>query len=44
MLQDFLNFDRYLTPSIIRIFYFLQVALVLLFGLVGVLSGLAAMF
>jgi hypothetical protein len=44
MLQDFLNFDRYLTPSIIRIFYFLQVALICLFGLSGLFTGLAALF
>jgi Domain of unknown function (DUF4282) len=43
MLQDFLKFDQYLTPTIIRIFYFLQVALVALFGLVGLLSGIMAM-
>jgi Domain of unknown function (DUF4282) len=33
MLLDFLKFDQYLTPTIIRIFYFLQVALIVLFGL-----------
>lgn len=42
-LQDFLTFDRYLTPSIIRIFYLLQVALIGLFGLVNVLAAFAAM-
>jgi hypothetical protein len=44
MLQDFLNFDRYLTPSIIRIFYFLQIALICLFGLSGLFTALATLF
>jgi hypothetical protein len=43
MLRDFLKFDQYLTPTIIRIFYFLQVALVVLFGIVGLLSGIVTM-
>jgi hypothetical protein len=44
MLRDFLKFDQYLTPTIIRIFYFLQVALVGLFGLAGLLSGIVMIF
>ncbi len=44
MLQDFLNFDRYLTPSIIRIFYFLQIALICLFGLGGLFSAIGTLF
>jgi len=43
MIGDFLNFDRYLTPSIIRLFYLLQLALIALFTLAGVLGALAAM-
>jgi hypothetical protein len=43
MLQEFLNFDRYLTPSIIRIFYLLQVALILIFGLANVLGSFGMM-
>jgi Domain of unknown function (DUF4282) len=44
MFQDFLNFDRYLTPSIIRIFYFLQIALICLFGLSGLFTALGTLF
>jgi len=44
MIGDFLNFDRYLTPSIIRIFYLLQIALIALFTISGILFALAAMF
>jgi hypothetical protein len=40
MLKDFLNFDRYMTPAIIRIFYYLQVALICLFGLSGLFTAL----
>lgn len=44
MLQDFLNFDRYLTPSIIRLFYFLQIALICVFGLSGIFAALTILF
>jgi len=44
MLQDFLQFNRFLTPSIIRFFYILQVVLVLFFGLASLLGAIAAMF
>jgi len=40
MLQDFLKFDKYLTPVIIRFFYFLQVALIALAGIGSLLSSL----
>jgi Domain of unknown function (DUF4282) len=43
MLLDFLKFDQYLTPTIIRIFYFLQVALIALFGVLGLLAGIMSM-
>ncbi len=42
-LQDFLTFDNYLTPSIIRIFYVLQLVLIALFCLSSILAALAAM-
>jgi hypothetical protein len=44
MLQDFLKFDQYLTPTIIRVFYFLQIALIALITLVGLLSGIMTIF
>jgi hypothetical protein len=44
MLNDFLNFDRYMTPTIIRIFYYLQIALIGLFGLSGLFTALAELF
>ena len=43
MFQDFLNFDRYLTPSLIRIFYILQVALVIVFGLSNIFAAFGMM-
>jgi hypothetical protein len=42
-LRDFLTFDNYLTPSIIRIFYVLQLVLIALFCLSSILAALAAM-
>jgi hypothetical protein len=44
MLTDFLKFDRYLTPAIIRIFYFLQIALICLFALSGIVSAIGMFF
>jgi len=44
MIGEFLNFDRYLTPSIIRIFYLLQIALIGLLTLIGILGALTTMF
>lgn len=44
MLQDFFKFDQYLTPVIIRIFYFLQLALIGLFGLSNLLLALTMLF
>jgi Domain of unknown function (DUF4282) len=44
MLQDFFKFDQYLTPTIIRIFYFLQIGLIALFVLSGLFSAVATLF
>jgi hypothetical protein len=41
--NDLFQWERFITPSIIKIFYWLSVALTVLFGLAGVVSGLAAM-
>jgi hypothetical protein len=43
MLQDFMKFDQYLTPMIIRVFYFLLLLLIVLSGLVSLVSALAMM-
>jgi len=40
---DLFNWDRFITPSIIRIFYWLAVGLIALAGLSGVFSALAMM-
>lgn len=40
-LGDLFQWDRFITPSIIKVFYWLAVALAVLFGLSGVVSGLA---
>lgn len=42
-LRDFLNFEHYLTPSIIRMFYLLQLVLIALFALTNFFAGIAAM-
>ncbi len=42
-IRDFLTFDRYLTPSIIRVFYLLQVVLIALFGLINIFAAFVAM-
>jgi uncharacterized protein DUF4282 len=41
--QQMFQWDRFITPSIIKPAYTLMVGLVVLFGLSGVFSGLAAM-
>ena len=41
--QEFLDFNHYMTPSIIRIFYILQLALIALFTLSNVFTALAFM-
>jgi hypothetical protein len=40
---DLFNWDRFITPSIIRLFYWLAVGLIALAGLSGVFSALAMM-
>jgi hypothetical protein len=41
--RDLFQWDRFITPSIIKAFYWLVVVLVVLFGIAGIFSGLAAM-
>src|SRR6202045_5149003 len=41
--RDLFQWDRFITPTIIKTFYWLGVALIALFGLSGIFSGLAAM-
>jgi hypothetical protein len=42
-MQDLFQWDRFITPTIIKTFYWLVIGLILLFGLSGIFSGLAAM-
>jgi hypothetical protein len=42
-LRDLFQWDRFITPSIIKIFYWLAVGLAVLFGLSGIFSGLSLM-
>lgn len=42
-LSDFLNFEHYLTPSLFRIFYLLQLLLIVLFTITNIFAALAAM-
>ncbi len=41
--RDLFQWDRFITPTIIKTFYWLAIALTILFGISGVFSGLAAM-
>jgi Domain of unknown function (DUF4282) len=41
--RDLFQWDRFITPSIIKPFYWLVTALIVLLGLSGIFSGLAAM-
>jgi predicted membrane metal-binding protein len=41
--QDLFQWDRFITPTIIKTFYWLVIALICLFGIAGIFSGLAAM-
>lgn len=41
--RDLFQWDRFITPTIIKTFYWLVMVLVILFGVSGVFSGLAAM-
>lgn len=42
-LKDFLNFEHYLTPSLIRLFYLLQLVLIGLFAVSNIFAALAVM-
>src|SRR5258708_2787074 len=41
--QDLFQWDRFITPTIIKTFYWLVIALICVFGLSGIFSALAAM-
>jgi hypothetical protein len=41
--RDLFQWDRFITPSIIKIFYWLAVGISVLYGLSGIISGLAFM-
>ena len=41
-LRDLFQWERFITPSIIKIFYWLAVGLSLLFGVSGILGGLGS--
>ncbi len=43
-LRDLFQWERFITPSIIKIFYWLSVGLAVLFGVGGILSGLTLLF
>jgi hypothetical protein len=42
-LTDLFQWERFITPSIIKLFYILAVAVVVIFGLSGIFSGLGLM-
>jgi Domain of unknown function (DUF4282) len=41
--RDLFQWERFITPSIIRLFYWLAVGISVLFGLSGIISGLTLM-
>jgi hypothetical protein len=41
--QDLFQWDRFITPTIIKAFYWLAIALVILFGISGIFSALTMM-
>jgi predicted membrane metal-binding protein len=41
--RDLFQWDRFITPNIIKTFYWMVMALTVLFGISGIFSGLAAM-
>ena len=41
--RDLFQWDRFITPTIIKTFYLLVIAVTVLFGISGIFSGLAAM-
>src|SRR3954453_6634398 len=42
-LRDLFQWDRFITPTIIKTFYWLVIVLIALFGISGIFSGLAAL-
>ncbi len=42
-INDLFQWERFITPSIIKIFYWLAVAVVMLFGFSGIVSGFNVM-
>ena len=42
-LQDLFQWDRFITPTIIKTFYWLAIGLIVLFGIYGILQSLAFM-
>jgi hypothetical protein len=43
-LRDLFQWERFITPSIIKVFYWLSVGLSVLFAVGGILAGLAQLF
>jgi hypothetical protein len=41
--QDLFQWDRFITPTIIKTFYWLVIGLIVLFGMTGILAALSAM-
>ena len=41
--RDLFQWDRFITPTIIKTFYWLVIGVICLFGLSGIFSGLTAM-
>ncbi|MFT4119339.1 DUF4282 domain-containing protein [Bradyrhizobium sp.] len=41
--SDLFQWDRFITPTIIKTFYWLVIALICLFGLSGIFTGLSTM-
>ena len=41
--RDLFQWDRFITPTIIKTFYWLVIALIFLLGISGIFSGLATM-
>jgi predicted membrane metal-binding protein len=41
--RDLFQWDRFITPTIIKTFYWLVIALIALFGISGIFTGLSAM-
>ena len=41
--QDLFQWDRFITPTIIKIFYWMVIALIILFGISGIFSAMTLM-